>query len=232
MKKTAILDCRAHIETVKTLEKHGFNVIPTIKIDNLYDSVATHADMQLHITSDGKIICAPETFLHYKKLLPKTCTLIKGSKTIGSEYPHDIRYNAASVGNTLLCNTRYTAMEILNSYNNSNTIPVKQGYCKCSTCIVDSNSIITSDTGIAKAARNHGIDVLEIEAGDVKLKGMNYGFIGGATGLLTDKLLAVNGNIKEHKNAYEIEAFCKKKRVDILSLRNSVLEDIGTIFAL
>lgn len=44
MKKIAVIDCRADDKTVYTLEKLNIKVIPTLKIDNLYDSVATHAD--------------------------------------------------------------------------------------------------------------------------------------------------------------------------------------------
>ena len=41
-------------------------------------------------------------------------------------------------------------------------INVKQGYAKCSICVVSDNAIITADKGIAKAAIQNRIDVLEI----------------------------------------------------------------------
>ena len=89
MKKIAIIDCRADDKTVYTLEKLNIKVIPTLKIDNLYDSVATHADIQIHYIGNNCFISAPETYEHYKKYMPKECTLIKGQNNIDSKYPYD-----------------------------------------------------------------------------------------------------------------------------------------------
>ena len=41
IEKIAVIDCRADDKTVYTLEKLNIKVIPTLKIDNLYDLVAT-----------------------------------------------------------------------------------------------------------------------------------------------------------------------------------------------
>ena len=57
MKKIAVIDCRADDKTVYTLEKLNIKVIPTLKIDNLYDSVATHADIQIHYIGNN---CFPK----------------------------------------------------------------------------------------------------------------------------------------------------------------------------
>ena len=97
MKKIAIIDCRADDKTVYTLEKLNIKVIPTLKIDNLYDSVATHADIQIHYIGNNCFISAPETYEHYKKYMPKKCTLIKGQNNIDSKYPYDVWYNATAL---------------------------------------------------------------------------------------------------------------------------------------
>lgn len=71
MKKIAVIDCRADDKTVYTLEKLNIKVIPTLKIDNLYDSVATHADIQIHYIGNNCFISAPETYEHYKNICLK-----------------------------------------------------------------------------------------------------------------------------------------------------------------
>lgn len=231
MEKIAIVDFRADNETVSNIENIGLKVIPTVKIENLYDAVATHADMQIHYLGNNKFITAPESFEHYKKYMPSDIILIRGSMGIGSEFPYDIRYNATSLGEFLICKIDYTAEEILKEYikQNKKVLNVKQGYSKCNCCVVNDNSIITSDSGIAEIAIQNGIDVLKIEQGNIKLRGFEYGFIGGATGLINDSLLVFNGDLHSHPNYKEIKKFCKMRGVDILSLKSGALVDIGTI---
>lgn len=227
----AIVDKRADEKTIYSLEKAGLYVIPTTVITGLYDAVATHADMQIHYLGSNKFICAPETFLHYKKLLPDEFTLLTGSVQVGSEYPHDISYNAAVLNDFVICNAAYTAIEILSEYKcmNKNILNVRQGYSKCSTAIVTGNAVITADTGIYKTSVDNGIDALKITSGNIKLRGMEYGFIGGATGLIAENVLGVNGNIYTHIDSDNIKAFCNKHNVELVPLKDGILEDIGTI---
>ena len=83
---------------------------------------------------------------------------------------------------------KYTAPELLGKVEELGLIRVNvsQGYAKCSTCVVGEDAIITYDRGIAKAADAAGMDVLVIEPGHVDLPGYDTGFIGGASGLVTD----------------------------------------------
>ena len=55
------------------------------------------------------------------------------------------------------------------------------------------------------------------------------GFIGGASGLIDNKTLCFNGNIKTHPDAENIKSFCKNAGVDVISLNNGNLKDIGSI---
>ena len=228
-----IVDCRADNRTIYSLENAGFAVIPTIKMECLYDAIATHADIQIHYLGNNRFICVPEAFEHYKKQLPCGVELICGSKTLSGKYPHDIAYNAAALKDYVICNSIYTATEILSEYKSMSKeiLSVRQGYSKCNICVVNGGAIITSDTGIAKIVGEHGIDVLEIESGHIKLRNLNYGFIGGATGLVKENVLAVNGDINTHPDAERIKEFCKKHNVQLFPLKDGILEDIGTIIS-
>lgn len=229
--KIAIVDARADEKAVYNLENAGLHIIPTMILDNLYDAVASHADMQIHYLGKKRFVCAPETFEHYKNLLPKEFILIKGSKCIGSKYPYDVPYNVAALNDFVICNTRYTAIEILSEYKSmgKDILNVRQGYSKCSTAIISGNAIITADESIYQAAEKHKINVLKIDTGYIELRGMSYGFIGGATGLIDEHTLAVNGDIKKHPDAKKIEKFCKCNNIELLSLNNGILKDIGSI---
>ena len=66
----------------------------------------------------------------------------------------------------------------------------------------------------------------------IKLENFEHGFIGGATGLLNNNTLAVNGNINLHTNYKEIIEFAKKYNVEVISLNNEEIIDIGSIITL
>lgn len=231
-KNSVIVDCRACDKTVYSLENMGFEVIPTVKIDNLYNAVATHADMQIHYMGKNGFVCASEAYDHYKSHI-MSVPLIKGSKPIGSKYPDDVLYNAASFGDYVICNAACTAIEILETYKSmgKRILNVRQGYSKCSVCIADRNSIITSDKGIARIAEKNKIDVLLIDVGHIELTGMDYGFIGGATGLIKENVLAVNGDINTHPDSDRIKQFLKDRAVEIVCLKRGIMTDIGSILS-
>lgn len=224
-----IIDFRAEHESVNYLENLGFNIIPTIKLNNLHQSVCGHPDMMIHKTYTGKMICAQECFEYFKKKLPEY-NWIRGSKNLNSNYPYDILYNCAEFGDYAICNIRYTAKELIEELSNKIILNVKQGYSKCNICVVNDNALITSDNGIAKISTEHNIDVLKIAQGYIELKGVDYGFIGGATGLISKDILAVNGSLKLHPDGDKIKKFCRNYGVYIEEIKSGFLSDIGTIY--
>ena len=108
-------------------------------------------------------------------------------------------------------------------------IDVRQGYTKCSVCPIDENSIITADCGIAKKARQHGFDVLEVSNIGVNLDPLSCGFIGGASGVFHDAVYFC-GNLDAHPDAESIKAFCKSHNKQTVSLSDEPLYDVGTMF--
>lgn len=224
----SIIDYRCSSDTVNELRKLGFEVISTLKNEVLYEAVNGHADMQLHVMGN-KILVAQEFYEYYRGILGEA--VIKGSKQLKTAYPYDVLYNCASFGDFFVCCKKYTAPEITEYYTASGKklLEVKQGYAKCSICIVNDNAIITADKGIADVCKKNNIDVLKISEGNIELKGMNYGFIGGASGLLSENILAFNGELKTHPNGDNIRSFCKNHRIDIIELKKGILTDIGSI---
>lgn len=228
MKKQVIIDYRTDITSINELLKLGYEPIFTLPVDTLYKEVKGHADMQIHIVN-GKGICAPEVYQYYKET-NLNIELICGSVKIGSKYPYDIAYNACGIGNYAVCKISNTAPEILSEYHSlkREILNTKQGYTKCSICIVNEESLITADEGIYQLTKNHGLNVLKISPCDIELYSMN-GFIGGASGLLEENLLAFNGDIKTHHDGEIIIDFCKNVHVDTICLNSGKLKDIGSI---
>ena len=106
-------------------------------------------------------------------------------------------------------------------------INVKQGYSKCSIVIVDEDSIITYDNGIANACEHAGMNVLRIRPGYVALAGYKTGFIGGASGRVGDTIVFC-GDISAHPDSTAITEFIQERGLNIKSF-SFPLTDIGSI---
>ena len=151
---------------------------------------------------------------------------------LGMEYPHDIPFNAACTGRYFVHNLKYTAPELLEAAKEMGMtlVNVKQGYAKCSTVVVDEDSIITYDMGIAAACSKAGMDVLTVEPGHVLLSGYNTGFIGGASGRVGDSVY-FNGDLTAHPDHSRIIEFIESKGLNVISFPGWPLTDIGSIYS-
>lgn len=230
--KTLLVDFRISKKSCKTLENMGYCVLKTLKEPNLAEPVCGHPDMILCKLKDRDFVCK-STFSGLFKSIDNF-NFIMGKSELKDKYPYDIAYNCALVGNSLFCNEKYADEAILEYCKNNGIkiINTKQGYAKCSICIVSDNSIITADKNIYRQATKNGIDALLVENKGIVLDGYNEGFIGGATGLIEKDLLCVNGNLELHKYFEKIKSFCNKYGVRILSLSDEPITDIGTVIRL
>jgi hypothetical protein len=228
----AIVDKKAPQEFLKNLEKLKITPILSTEVATVNPCLSTHPDMQIFHAGSNKVVCEPSVYKYYSDMLtPLELEVVCGKTSLKSNYPNDIAYNIARVGSYALHKKSHTDMQILSIFtsNNVSIINVAQGYTKCAVCIVAKNAIITSDAGIAKTLKESDIEVLLIEAGDIALEGMDYGFIGGTGGLISPNLLAFCGNIEKHVDYCKIKSFAKKYDVDLVSLYSGKLVDIGSI---
>ena len=225
------VDFRTDEKSIKTLEEIGAEIIKTPRLASVYNAICGHADIMLHILSGNDIVCEPTVYRYFKK---RICNVKCGKTAVKGTYPFDIAYNAARVGNNLLCMEKHTDEVILNycAEHGINIINTKQGYAKCSVCAVAENALITSDKNIADCAEKNGIDVLITNDSDIILEDFSHGFIGGAAGLLSGSLLAINGNIEMHRDCKRIIDFCSGYNVKVISLNDGPVTDIGSIICI
>ena len=210
----------------------GFELIKLPSFDLLQEPVAAHPDMLLFI-GKGRVVCHKDYFavaesemLKISKLLG--AEIILSDEAINKEYPRDVLFNAASVGDVLVCRRDALSKEIAALYGEENIINVKQGYAKCSTCVVCDKAIITADKSIAGKAQEKGIDVLVISPNGVRLDGYDCGFIGGASGADNENVYFC-GNIDLHPDGEKIKAFCEKHGKEAVSLSDEPIYDYGTL---
>ncbi|MGF7059565.1 DUF6873 family GME fold protein [Brassicibacter mesophilus] len=231
----AIVDGRVSQEIIDNLKKQEVDVILTCKCDDLYEAISYHPDIVMHPINRNTIVVAPNVYDYYSdNLSQRGIKLIKGEKKLERNYPDNIAYNVARVSSYALHNFKYTD-EKLKFYlrkEGLEFIDVKQGYTKCSISIVGNNALITSDTSIYKACTKLNVDVLFIRNGYIKLPGLDYGFIGGATGLISERKLLFSGNIDNHPDSKHIKFFLEKYDVLPIMLSSKEIIDIGSIIPL
>jgi len=231
----AIVDKRIPQTIEDNLNNIGVNIIKSTACSNTYDAIKYHPDISVCKLNSNNIVVAPNVYEYYKEVLkPYGFNVICGESTIKNKYPYNIHYNIVILEKFAIHNFKYTDKVILDyiEKNNIEKINVSQGYCKCSICVVDDNSIITSDEGIYKEVIKHDIDCLLIEKGYIDLFELNYGFIGGCSFLLSNNELAFLGNIKKHPDYDKILNFVKSKNKKLISLSNDKLIDLGSVIQL
>ena len=146
----------------------------------------------------------------------------------GKRYPQDAGLNICIVGDKLICNPDTAAVKP----EGFKMIPVRQGYTKCSVCVVDENSIITQDIKISERATEAGMNVLYISKPFVRLEGFECGFIGGASFKLSKEKLAFTGVIKESSIRNTIEIFLRGRNIETVYLTEEEIFDIGSAIPL
>lgn len=211
-------------------------LIRTMPMAELATPVSNHPDMQLVIPTEGVIVHAPN--LHPQvavQLRELGFELVPGEKTPAGSYPGDVAYNVAVVGRYAFLNTRYADQVVLDwlKRTGKTICHVNQGYAKCSVCILNEEALITADEGIFRAARGQNMDVLLISPQkSISLPGYDYGFIGGATGLISSREMVFCGDARMLDSGEGILAFLQKHGIKPVCLGSYAVRDLGSLIPL
>lgn len=233
--KIAIVDGRVNDEIIKSLYCVGVEVIKTCKCKELYEAISYHPDIVMHPINYKSLVIAPNVYDYYKDIFSfYGIKVIKGERELKRNYPENIAYNVARISQYAVHNTKYTdpKLKFYLEKEGIEFINVKQGYSKCSLAVINDRAAITSDISICKALIGKGMDVLLIKEGFIELPGLNYGFIGGATGMLSKKELLFSGTFFEHPSINNINKFLKNYNIKTIFLSNKRIIDIGSIITL
>lgn len=223
------------------LSRHVFIEVPLN--GDVDEKVADHADLSIFIGDNVFVApCIYEAMLRnirqlfdgqpqhqvaFKRLTEK---VVCGINALGRDYPLDIAYNAVKLKNHFFHKLAYTEPEIFASLA-CEKINVGQGYTRCSTMVLSDEAVITEDVGLARQYHTHGYNVLVIDKGYVELPGYNYGFFGGAGGVIEDTLV-LNGALKHHPNGDVVIKFVHQLGLNIIELHDGPLVDCGSILYL
>ena len=212
----------------------GFEVVILQPYTRLGKGVQTHADLML-LPVENKIFIYEELYGRYRELLS---TLTERGYEIVTEptppaqsYPEDIALNCLVIGKNIFCKKKHTSVAVREFAEQSGyrVVNTNQGYARCTACPVADRGIISADPSMLKAAEGIGVETLSIVGGYVMLDGFEYGFIGGSCGYYNNTLYFA-GDISKHPHKERIEDFCAARGVNVVSLSDEPLADVGSIF--
>lgn len=214
------------------VKKLGVNVIALPHNPYVDARLSGHADLSmLHLGGD-RLLLAPylkgSKFSH--QLEEMGFDLRYADIEQSALYPEDAQMNVCILGDKVIYNLKTVPLTIVNYLTNRSSavqINSRQGYSRCSVCVVSDNAIITADEGICRSAEAYGIDVLKIRPGYIDLHGFDYGFIGGASFKISETKLAFTGTLDRHPDEEQITEFISLHNVNIVYITDKPAFDIG-----
>ena len=219
------------------LSEYDIDILPVP--DNPYVDIrlSGHADLSVLHTGGEKLVLAP--FLKgsefSQKLAEYGASAYYADLEQRAEYPYDSQMNICLIGNKLICSKFYEKSNLVNFLTigrKLNVLSSRQGYVKCSMCVVNENAFITADPSLYRIGSSCGMDVLRIRPGYIKLDGFDYGFIGGASFKLSANQIAFTGHLNEHPDITSILDFLGLHNVDPVFLTEAPAFDIGSAIPL
>lgn len=235
-KRVSILIIGQKYEDIFRKAFKKYDILPKFIPDNpcVDKRLSGHADLSVLHLGENRLILAKNLmgsdFLISLEEIGAEICIAKNEQN--NDYPDDANLNVCMVDNKLVCNVDLMDAAIDNYLPNIELVNVKQGYARCSVCIVDRHSIITADHGIAAAAEQHGMAVLLVKSGLAALAGFDCGFIGGATFKLSGSELAFTGIIQDDMERNRIEKFLYERNIEAIYLTQNKLLDIGGVIPL
>ncbi|HPR24081.1 MAG TPA: hypothetical protein PLM92_02700 [Bacillota bacterium] len=213
--KTVYLSEKADPRLKRYIRECGYDIFNVKATSFVSGPVSSHADIyycKLGCNDGAPVFCDKK-------------------EKLGYFYPSDIIYNAACTGKFFIHDLRHTDRTLMEKAKDMEMIfiDVKQGYSKCSICVVDENSVITADQGIAKKiSKEKGPDCLLISPGHIILERHEYGFIGGSCGLIGNEIV-FNGDISLHPDFKRISDHIQSRGLSLKWFPGRELEDIGSL---
>lgn len=216
----------------KPLEKLGINAVSIPGNGYVDPRLSSHGDLSVLHTGGNFLWLAPHLRLSRfaNRLSAMEFALDYPDISQSAAYPGDAQLNVCICGKYAICNQSIVPEDIVRhlTIKGFEIINCRQGYAKCSVCVVDEGAIITADRGVEAVAKEAGLDVLLIEPGYIALDGFDYGLIGGSSFKISRSKLAFTGALDEHPSKNDILRFLKAHEVEAVYLTEQPIFDIGS----
>ena len=221
-------------ELCRRVEQLGPAVIRTSRDRSLPEPVAFHGDLQLCHLGGDQVVLEPGAGGLMEVLGRMGFRCRATCRPAENRYPGDVRLGMLLLNRWGFGLLEAAAPEILTGLllNDWELVFSRQGYARCSVCVVDREAAITADLTLAGLLEGKGIQCLRIDPGDILLEGYDTGFLGGCCGLLAPGLLAFTGSLERYREGEKIKDFLSRRGVRWVSLTDGPMVDIGGILPL
>lgn len=216
----------------KPLEKLGINAVSVPANGFVDPRLSGHGDLSVLHTGGNVLWLTP--YLRESRFADRLNSMgfaLNFPEMLQSAaYPGDAQLNVCICGKYAICNKSIVPTEIVSNLTDSGfeILDCRQGYAKCSVCVVTEGAIITADRGVEAVAREAGLDVLLIDPGYIALDGFKHGFVGGSSFKISRGKLAFTGTLDAHPSKKDILHFLKAHEVEAVYLTKRPIFDIGS----
>ena len=188
----------------------------------------THPDTLIGKVGDALFVPSGETAVI--KTLDESGIKYAPSSPLGNGYPAECALNFFTVGGFFVAQTDAVAPDALDFARRAGyeVVDVRQGYAHCATAVAG-GGVITADAGIFAELSRRGVPTLMIKSGGVSLPPYEYGFIGGASGMIDDETIMFFGSLDAHPSGREIRSFLSSLGVGIVEGEGKLVDAGGFI---
>jgi len=232
-----LIDPRMRNVEKNTLKYLGYELVPIQRSNNVYPEISSHVDIFTTKIGDTLVV-EKSQFEDLTFMLKKSeYNIVRGKEQIEMNYPDDIKYNVAIIGNYAVHNFKYTDKKVLKLLQEGGyeLIDVEQGYTNCSIAVIDDTSVITTDKKIAERLRANNLSVLLLDyTPDIKLLDEHgryssmQGFIGGAIGKVDNNII-IFGDLEKIDKDGKIRNFITERHLQIIEFNGLDVIDYGGI---
>ena len=232
-----LIDPRMRNVEKNTLKYLGYELVPIQRSNNVYPEISSHVDIFTTKIGDTLVV-EKSQFEDLTFMLKKSeYNIVRGKEQIEMNYPDDIKYNVAIIGNYAVHNFKYTDKKVLKLLQEGGyeLIDVEQGYTNCSIAVIDDTSVITTDKKIAERLRANNLSVLLLDyTPDIKLLDEHgryssmQGFIGGAIGKVDNNII-IFGDLEKIDKDGQIRKFITDRQLKIAEFNRIDVIDYGGI---
>jgi hypothetical protein len=225
-----IVDKRIPGEAKEKLSASG-NILELETEGIVYPAISGHPDIFFCKTPQMLIVSPSLPDSYIQKIKEIKQEYVTGNRTSHIPHPASVHYNAAVNDHYLVHRLEFTDPVILQNCHTLKKIPVKQAYTRCNLLLLRDDHYITSDRGIHKNLQRSGLEGIFVSPEGILLPGFPNGFIGGAMGLVNDKVFII-GKLAHFAEGGAVRKFLEDLQYKIVELFDGPLFDGGGVLFL
>ncbi len=223
---TVLIGERYRPKLAQTIAAQGIDVFWLPDNAALDKRLSGHTDLSVFVCDKNAVVARALYASDFVKYLTNRGYAVRPSAEQGPDYPRDAGLCVCWTGKYTIYNEATADPAVLDIMAGV-PVAVSQGYTKCAALVADDHSIVTADAGVSRAAKNAGMDVLDITPGYIRLDGYEYGFIGGASFIIDAHTIAFTGTLDVHPDRDRIIDFLAAHGKKPVFLTDEPIFDIG-----